>query len=107
MNYVKEVNRTLRGDFILVLAGGATVTSSEGYRGKVKEYLGNDAHFLGQSALQQFVGRERRQPFSARSAAGAWFRDRVPDLFRAGLAARPFDLVAVIDQLQPCSCRRR
>jgi two-component system LytT family response regulator len=40
MNYVKEVNRTLRGDFILVLAGGATVTSSEGFRGKVKEYLG-------------------------------------------------------------------
>jgi two-component system LytT family response regulator len=40
MNYVREVNRTLRGDFILTLAGGATVTSSEGYRAKVKEYLG-------------------------------------------------------------------
>jgi two-component system LytT family response regulator len=40
MNYVREVNRTLRGDFILTLAGGATVTSSEGYRTKVKEYLG-------------------------------------------------------------------
>ncbi len=40
MNYVKEVNRTLRGDFILVLKGGATVTSSEGFRAKVKEYLG-------------------------------------------------------------------
>ena len=39
MNYIREVNRTLRGDFILVLAGGATVTSSEGYRAKVKEYL--------------------------------------------------------------------
>ena len=39
MNYLREVNRTLRGDFILVLAGGATVTSSEGYRGKVKDYL--------------------------------------------------------------------
>ncbi len=39
MNYVKEVNRTLRGDFILVLAGGATVTSSEGFRAKVKEYM--------------------------------------------------------------------
>jgi two-component system LytT family response regulator len=34
------VNRTLRGDFILVLAGGATVTSSEGFRSKVKDYLG-------------------------------------------------------------------
>ena len=41
MNYVKEVNRTLRGDFILVLAGGATITSSEGFRAKVKEYLGS------------------------------------------------------------------
>jgi two-component system LytT family response regulator len=39
VNFVKEVNRTLRGDFILSLAGGATVTSSEGFRGKVKEYL--------------------------------------------------------------------
>jgi two-component system LytT family response regulator len=39
MNYVKEVNRTLRGDYILILAGGATITSSEGFRGKVKEYL--------------------------------------------------------------------
>jgi two-component system, LytTR family, response regulator len=39
LNYVKEVNRTLRGDFILVLAGGATVTSSEGFRAKVKDYL--------------------------------------------------------------------
>jgi hypothetical protein len=29
----------LRGDFILVLAGGATITSSEGFRAKVKEYL--------------------------------------------------------------------
>ncbi|HMK84708.1 MAG TPA: LytTR family DNA-binding domain-containing protein [Steroidobacteraceae bacterium] len=40
VNYVREVNRTLRGDFILVLSGGATVTSSEGFRAKVKEYLG-------------------------------------------------------------------
>jgi two-component system, LytTR family, response regulator len=40
MNYIKEVNRTLRGDFILVLAGGITVTSSEGFRAKVKDYLG-------------------------------------------------------------------
>ena len=39
VNYVTELNRTLRVDFILVLAGGATVTSSEGHRGKVREYL--------------------------------------------------------------------
>ncbi len=39
MNHVREVNRTLRGDFILVLAGGATVTSSEGFRERVRDYL--------------------------------------------------------------------
>jgi len=39
IDHVKEVNRTLRGDFILVLAGGATVTSSEGFRAKVKDYF--------------------------------------------------------------------
>jgi two-component system LytT family response regulator len=40
INFVREVNRTPRGDFILVLAGGATVTSSEGFREKVREYFG-------------------------------------------------------------------
>jgi two-component system LytT family response regulator len=39
VNYLKQVNRTFRGDFILVLAGGATVTSSEGFRAKVRDYL--------------------------------------------------------------------
>ena len=39
MSHVREVSRTLRGDFILVLRGGATVTSSEGFRDKVREYL--------------------------------------------------------------------
>ncbi|HET9391541.1 MAG TPA: LytTR family DNA-binding domain-containing protein, partial [Steroidobacteraceae bacterium] len=38
-NYVREISRTPRGDFILVLAGGTTVTSSEGYREAVREYL--------------------------------------------------------------------
>ncbi|HEY3785476.1 MAG TPA: LytTR family DNA-binding domain-containing protein [Steroidobacteraceae bacterium] len=38
-NYVREISRTPRGDFILVLAGGTTVTSSEGYREPVREYL--------------------------------------------------------------------
>jgi two-component system LytT family response regulator len=41
MNFVREMNRTLRGDFILVMAGGATVTSSEGFRARVRDYLGN------------------------------------------------------------------
>jgi len=39
MNHVREVSRTPRGDFILVLAGGTTVTSSEGHREAVREYL--------------------------------------------------------------------
>jgi two-component system LytT family response regulator len=38
-NHVREISRTPRGDFILVLAGGTTVTSSEGYREVVREYL--------------------------------------------------------------------
>jgi len=38
-NHIREISRTPRGDFILVLAGGTTVTSSEGYRDPVREYL--------------------------------------------------------------------
>jgi two-component system LytT family response regulator len=39
MRHVREVSRTPRGDFILVLAGGTTVTSSEGYREPVRQYF--------------------------------------------------------------------
>jgi two-component system LytT family response regulator len=39
VTHVREVSRTPRGDFILVLAGGTTVTSSEGYRDVVRDYL--------------------------------------------------------------------
>ena len=39
MNHVREISRTPRGDFILVCAGGTTVTSSEGFRQAVREYL--------------------------------------------------------------------
>jgi len=39
MRHVREVSRTPRGDFILVVAGGATVTSSEGFRDSVRQYL--------------------------------------------------------------------
>ena len=39
MRHVKEISRTPRGDFILVVAGGTTVTSSEGYREPVRHYL--------------------------------------------------------------------
>lgn len=40
VNYLRQVSRTPRGDFILVLAGGITVTSSEGFREAVRDYLG-------------------------------------------------------------------
>jgi len=39
MSHVREVSRTPRGDFILVCAGGTTVTSSEGFRDPVRQYL--------------------------------------------------------------------
>jgi two-component system LytT family response regulator len=39
MNHVREISRTPRGDFILVLVGGTTVTSSEGYRDPVRQHL--------------------------------------------------------------------
>jgi two-component system, LytTR family, response regulator len=38
-NHIREVSRTPRGDFILVLSGGSIVTSSEGYRETVRDYL--------------------------------------------------------------------
>ena len=39
INHLREVSRTPRGDFILVLNGGRTVTSSEGFRESVRAYL--------------------------------------------------------------------
>ncbi|HEY2592013.1 MAG TPA: LytTR family DNA-binding domain-containing protein [Steroidobacteraceae bacterium] len=39
IKHVREVSRTPRGDFIFVLAGGSTVTSSEGHREAVRDYL--------------------------------------------------------------------
>ena len=39
MRHVKEISRTPRGDFILVVTGGTTVTSSEGFRDSVRQYL--------------------------------------------------------------------
>jgi two-component system, LytTR family, response regulator len=39
MSHVKEISRTPRGDFILVVGGGTTVTSSEGFRDPVRHYL--------------------------------------------------------------------
>jgi two-component system, LytTR family, response regulator len=39
MHHVKEISRTPRGDFILVVSGGTTVTSSEGFRDAVRQYL--------------------------------------------------------------------
>jgi two-component system LytT family response regulator len=37
--HIREISRTPRGDFILVMAGGTTVTSSEGFREPVRQYL--------------------------------------------------------------------
>jgi two-component system LytT family response regulator len=37
--HLREISRTPRGDFILVLSGGTTVTSSEGLREQVREYV--------------------------------------------------------------------
>jgi two-component system LytT family response regulator len=39
LNHVREISRTPRGDFILVLSGGTTVTSSEGFREAVRDRL--------------------------------------------------------------------
>lgn len=39
MRHLTQVSRTPRGDFILVMRGGATVTSSEGHRERVRDYL--------------------------------------------------------------------
>jgi len=39
VNHVREVGRTPRGDYIFVLAGGSTATSSEGFRSVVRQYL--------------------------------------------------------------------
>ncbi len=39
VQHLREVSRTPRGDFILVLAGGVTVTSSEGHREAVRQYM--------------------------------------------------------------------
>jgi two-component system LytT family response regulator len=39
INHVCAVNRTVRGDFLLVLKGGTQVSSSQGFRDKVRAYL--------------------------------------------------------------------
>lgn len=39
VNHLRQVSRTPRGDFILVMNGGITITSSEGYRETVRDYL--------------------------------------------------------------------
>lgn len=40
VRHIARISRTPRGDFIFVTDGGVTVTSSEGHREKVREYLG-------------------------------------------------------------------
>jgi len=43
LNHVREVSRTPRGDYVFVLSGGTTVTSSERFRHKVRERIGQFA----------------------------------------------------------------
>lgn len=40
VNHVREVSRTPRGDYVFVLSGGTTVASSERFRPKVRERIG-------------------------------------------------------------------
>jgi len=40
INHVKQVSRTARGDYVFVLSGGTTVMSSERFRHKVRERIG-------------------------------------------------------------------
>ena len=39
LNHVRQVSRSARGYYVFVLSGGATVTSSERYRPKVRERI--------------------------------------------------------------------
>jgi DNA-binding LytR/AlgR family response regulator len=39
VNHVRLVSRTARGDYVFVLSGGTTVTSSERFRPKVRERI--------------------------------------------------------------------
>ena len=43
LNHVRQVSRTARGDYAFVLSGGTTVTSSERFRHKVRERIGQFA----------------------------------------------------------------
>jgi len=43
LNHVRQVSRTPRGDYVFVLSGGTTVTSSERFRHKVRERIGQFA----------------------------------------------------------------
>jgi two-component system LytT family response regulator len=40
MNHVRQVSRTPRGDYVFVLSGGTIVTSSERFRHRVRECIG-------------------------------------------------------------------
>jgi two-component system LytT family response regulator len=40
VNHVRQVSRTPRGDYVFVLSGGTTVTSSERFRARVRERIG-------------------------------------------------------------------
>jgi two-component system LytT family response regulator len=77
MNFVKEVNRTLRGDFILVLAGGATVTSSEGFRARSRSTLARCASLAGLKPPQSSSsGANGANHSFSEKRCSAWSPDR-------------------------------
>ena len=43
LNHLRQVSRTARGDYVFVLSGGTTVTSSERFRHRVRERIGQFA----------------------------------------------------------------
>ena len=56
-NHVRRISRTRRGDYILVLRGGATVTSAEGYREAVRLHL--ERYTVGWPAACVLASAER------------------------------------------------
>ena len=97
MNYVKEVNRTLRGDFILVLGRRRHGDEQRRISRQGQGLPGHAANFAVTGCVtSSSSGANGARSFSAEALQAGGFRVRVPGLLRPRLAARPLDLVAVI-----------
>jgi hypothetical protein len=66
---IQDVSRTPRGDFIPVLRGGTTVTSSEGFRDKVRAHLEHMRLGGRRACAAQLVGRFRFLRYSGESSS--------------------------------------